>query len=278
MRDSISTETDGSRIRRGAPSSGARRFAGALLLAIAVHALLASIARAPRASSEPQREIVTHVTIARIAPRPAPSPTPTPHAAPRRHAVVTVPAAARVPVPLAAGKAARPLALHHAGAARPKPPVLHRVAVTAIPVGAQGAGAGSRSGAGSLGNGSGGSGTGAGGNGSGAGGGNEPCGYVEFSDPNGTRADAATGGWYVDVSMSVHFADGRNESLMLDYPWYYRTEAANPWSRQNVGDPDFPTTFQFPPPDKRAGEPPLVQYVMAHTTPGGYTRLKDCSP
>lgn len=148
--------------------------------------------------------------------------------------------------------------------------------MTAIPVGAQGAGAGNRSGAGSLGNGSGGNGTGASGNGSGAGGGTEPCGYVEFSDPNGTRADPATGGFYVDVSMSVHFPDGRSESLMLDYPWYYRTAQANPWSRQNVGDPDFSTTFQFPPADKRAGEPPLVQYVIAHTTSDGYTRLKDC--
>jgi hypothetical protein len=34
--------------------------------------------------------------------------------------------------------------------------------------------------------------------------------------------------------------------------------------------------FQWPPADKRATEPPLVQYVMQHSAQPGITLLKDC--
>lgn len=142
-------------------------------------------------------------------------------------------------------------------------------------MGGSGAGAGNRSGAGSLGNGASGNGAGSSGNGNGAAGG-EPCGYVEFSDPDGSRYDPQTHGFWVDIGMSVHFADGRVAMIQLDYPWYYPNEAANPWSNQNLHDPDFVTTFQFPPSGRRPEEPPLVQYVMAHTSSDGYTRLRDC--
>lgn len=76
--------------------------------------------------------------------------------------------------------------------------------------------------------------------------------------------------------MSVHFADGSAQSVMLDYPWYYPSEAANPWSDQNLKDPNFPTRFQPPPADRVSGEPPLVQYVAQHSTPDGMTLLRDC--
>ena len=76
--------------------------------------------------------------------------------------------------------------------------------------------------------------------------------------------------------MSVHYADGSSQSVMLDYPWYYPSEAANPWSDQNLKDPRFPTRFQTPPPNKVGSEPPLVQYVVAHSTPNGMTLLRDC--
>ena len=143
----------------------------------------------------------------------------------------------------------------------------HAKPVWDIPAGGQGASAGNRSGAGSAGNGI---------SGNGAAGGGEPCGFVEFSDPHGSRFDSRTHGFWVDIRLSVHFPDGRAESLLLDYPWYYASEASNPWSDQNLNDPNFPTTFQSPPPDKLANEPPLVRYVIAHTGPGGYTLLKDC--
>jgi len=123
------------------------------------------------------------------------------------------------------------------------------------------------------------SGNGAGnGNGSGADApsGDQPCGFVTFSDPHGSRFDPQTHGFWVDIKMSVHFADGSLQSLLLDYPWYYPSESANPWSNQNLRDPAFPMRFQPPPSGKLLDEPPLVQYVIAHSTPDGMTILKDC--
>ena len=143
-----------------------------------------------------------------------------------------------------------------------------------MPVGAQGAGNGRKAGAGSLVTDN--SGNGAGGAGNGDATGTQPCGYVEFADPHGSRYDAATGGYWVDVQMTVHFPDRHTESLLLDYAWYYSNAATNPWSPQNVDDPNFPTKFQAPPPAKRAGEGALVQYVIAHSTADGRTLLKDC--
>jgi hypothetical protein len=105
---------------------------------------------------------------------------------------------------------------------------------------------------------------------------NEPCGFVTFSDPHGSQYDSRTRGFYVDIRMSVHFADGSAQSLILDYPWYYASEAENPWSDRNLKDPAFPTRFQPPPPAKIPGEPQLVRYVMAHSTSEGMTLLADC--
>jgi hypothetical protein len=122
------------------------------------------------------------------------------------------------------------------------------------------------------------SGTGVGlrGNGAGSASGEPPCGFVTFSDPHGSHFDTQTRGFWVDIRMSVHFADGSSQSVLLDYPWYYSSEALNPWSDQNLKDPNFPTRFQPPPPAKASGEPPVVQYVVTHSTPDGMTLLKDC--
>jgi len=152
------------------------------------------------------------------------------------------------------------------GAPRPKPPPFsHAKPIWDIPTGGQDAGAGHGAGAGSTG-----SGSGAGG------GGAQPCGYVEFSNPRGVRYDPATGGSWVDVEMTVHFPDGHTEMLQLDYAWYYASAAADPWSPQNLDDPNFPTRFQFPPPAKRASEPLPVQYVIVHSSSDGRTFLKTC--
>ncbi|MGA7285192.1 MAG: hypothetical protein WBW87_11685 [Candidatus Cybelea sp.] len=121
-----------------------------------------------------------------------------------------------------------------------------------------------------------GAGSGARGSGSDATNANEPCGFVTFSNPHGSHYDPSTRGFWVDIRMAVHFNDGSSQSLMLDYPWYYSSEAANPWSDQNLKDPSFPTRFQAPPASKIAAEPPLVQYVIAHSTPDGMTLLRDC--
>ena len=97
-----------------------------------------------------------------------------------------------------------------------------------------------------------------------------------ISDPNGSRYDPKNGGYWVDVAMTVHFSDRRTESLLLDYAWFYPNSASNPWAQENLDDPNFPTRFQSPPPGKRASEPPLVQYVIAHSTGDGLTLLKSC--
>jgi hypothetical protein len=121
-----------------------------------------------------------------------------------------------------------------------------------------------------------GNGSGLQGNGTDAVSGEEPCGFVTFSDPHGSHYDPGTHGFWVDIRMSVHFADGSAQSMLLDYPWYYRSEADNPWSDQNLKDPNFPTRFQPPPSEKLGNEPALVQYVVSHSTPEGLTLLRDC--
>ncbi len=273
------------RLRRSEPSqrgwlgtvfgdSDKRRLLLAFALAIGLHEILAGlIPGTPRAST--QRELVTHVQLAHISvATPTPPPTPTPPRASRMRTIA--PAETHVVRNTTTGVQARTEIVRRAGAARPKPPVFsHAKPIWDIPVGAAGAGAGNRAGAGG---GSGISGSGAGnrGSGNGAAGGSEPCGFVEFSDPHGSRFDPRTRGFWVDIRLSVHFPDGHADSLLLDYPWYYADEASNPWSNQNLNDPKFPTTFQSPPADKLASEPALVQYVIAHTGPGGYTLLKDC--
>jgi len=234
-----------------------RRLLVAFALAIALHAILALLLPALRPPNSAGREFIAHVTIARIEPRPRPTPTPKPKPV-RTFAAVP----ARSPAPLHREP------VHHAGAPHVRPP---RLALTPEPAPAatagQGAGAGAGAGAGSLGSAS------APGNG---GGGEQPCGVVTFSDPHGSRYDPKTGGFYVDIRLSVDFPDGHAESVLLDYPFYYATASENPWSEQNLADPDFPTRFQTPPPALAAQEPPLVRYVIAHSNPNGTTMLQEC--
>jgi hypothetical protein len=65
--------------------------------------------------------------------------------------------------------------------------------------------------------------------------------------------------------------DGSEQSVDLDYPFVYDSRADDPFI-----NPSIPALLQFPPPAKAATEPPLVQYVIAHTTPTGYARLHAC--
>ncbi|MBV8435214.1 MAG: hypothetical protein JO029_13115 [Candidatus Eremiobacteraeota bacterium] len=245
----------------------------AFALAIAVHEILAGLI--PHASPEPERlEIVSHVDLARISRRPLPTPTPPPPPSPHlvSHARTIAPVETHVIARTTTGLSSRKEIVHRVAASRPKPPpVSHSKPVWDLPAGGQGAGAGNASGAGSLGTGGTGTGAGNAGTGSGASAGNEPCGFVTFMNPHGARFDPQTRGFWVDVQMSVHFPDGHSESLLLDYPWYYPSSAANPFENESV-----PMLFQWPPEDKRAAEPSLVQYVMSHSAAPGITLLKDC--
>ncbi|HTU82798.1 MAG TPA: hypothetical protein VMF61_11750 [Candidatus Acidoferrales bacterium] len=249
----------------------------AFALSIAIHEVLAGLIPA-QPPPQSRTETVERATIARIEHRPLPIPPPRPP--PRRavrHARVIAVTEFHAVAHTTTGRQAPKAIVHHAGAARPKPPKFGQTRpVWDLPVGGRGAGAGNGAGAGSVGNG--GTGTGAGdtGNGNGAAAGTQPCGFVEFSDPHGSKYDARTGGFWVDIRLTVHFPDGHSESQLLDYPFYYASEALNPWSDRNRSNPAFPTLFQTPPPQDAASEPPLVQYVMAHTTRDGYTLLKDC--
>lgn len=245
-------------------------------MAIAAHEILAGLIPAHVSRHPAPREIVSNVTIGHIAVRPTPTPSPRPRPRIVSHTRTIAPPEKRAVPRTTSARAAPKQTVHRPAAAPPKPPTFtHAKPRRAIPAGGQGAGAGDRSGAGSLGAGNA-TGNGAGGNGNGAAAGNEPCGFVEFSDPHGSRFDPNTRGFWVDIRMTVHFPDGAADSLVLDYPWYYPNEASNPWSDRNLQDPNFPTTFQAPPPDKRASEPAIVQYVISHTRAGGYTLLKDC--
>jgi hypothetical protein len=150
----------------------------------------------------------------------------------------------------------------------------HSKPVRHIPMGGHGLGVSKVAKAVTGGIGPGGTGTGESGSGQGTGGAppaQEPCGYVDFV-PNGKPTnDPNTGRVWEYVSIVVHFPDGSSQSLDLDYPFYYPSEAQDPFIHDNI-----PATFEFPPPNQAANEPPLVQYVIKHTSSDGYTLLRDC--
>ncbi len=160
-------------------------------------------------------------------------------------------------------------------ASRPEPRTLaHSKPEWDVPMGAQGSGAGVAAASGSAGKAGSGSGAGLQGEGSGGGSSAPPCGAVYFqpvSNP-APRYVAATGFYVFDsIKMSVHMPDGSVQEAVLDWPWRYRTEDADPFTH-----PDAPMIFQLPPAAVRSSEPPLVQYVIAHTAPNGTTVLQDC--
>ena len=247
----------------------------AIAVSIALHEIFAGFIHMPSSDNNAQ-EVVEHVTIARLqhraTPTPTPTPTPKPHPRIIAHAkVVPVPSKAKVVVPLPAGKSAHKEKIKRLGAARPKPPhIVHAKPIwdIAVPTGGQGAGAGTMAGAGSVGNG--GNGTGAGDQGNGAGGGGAPCGAVDFIAHGDAKYNSATGFYERDeIDAIVHFEDGSSQTVPLDWTWRFKTEDLDPF--HNI---DAPTFFQFPPKEKRAGEPPLVQYIMQHSSARGSTTLR----
>ncbi|MGZ3522686.1 MAG: hypothetical protein ACXVAG_17150 [Vulcanimicrobiaceae bacterium] len=227
------------------------------------------------------REVVTHVEIARLEHRPVPTPVPTPKPTPkpvvRTHVIAPAHIVTKVinPAPTSENQHIRRKAQK-----RPIARTIYHLAPAHIHVPTGGQGASTSQGIARTGGiGTGGSGTGAGGNGNGTGGApasNEPCGFVEFIPTGENQYDRATGGFFENIRMTVHFPDHSLQSVDLDYPWYYVSDAADPWSEQNLKNPNFPVTFQSPPPNKAGQEPDLVQYVMRHSSADGYTKLKDC--
>jgi len=223
-----------------------------------------------------QTESVARITIAkltRIEHRVKPTPRPTPKP------IVHVKAVAETHVQPKVVNPAAPSQQHHIRRIASARPLTHtrfhsRVATTHVPTGGHGTGTSTTANAETGGIGPGGNGTGESGTGTGTGGApaaQVPCGYVDFS-PNGKpTTDPKTGRVWEYVAIVVHFPDGSEQSVDLDYPFYYQSEAQDPFIHENI-----PATFQFPPPNQAPNEPPLVQYVIQHTTADGYTLLHEC--
>ncbi len=254
-----------------------RRLLLALAIAVAVHEIIAGIFPW-RQETIPKTPVET-ITIARLTriehrARPTPKPTPTPRPVVRTKVIAQTHVKPRVVNP---GRPSQHHKIRRIASARPLARTRHhRRPAVQVPVGGHGAGTGTTTQAGSGGPGSSGTGTGESGAGTGTGGApaaHEPCGYVDFEPTQQARVDQATGRVWEYVTIAVHFPDGSAQSFPLDYPFYYPTEAQDPFLK---GHDNIPATFQFPPPNQRANEPALVQYVMQHTSSDGYTLLHDC--
>ncbi len=254
------------------------RRRGLISLAIAL-AIIEAVAGAwPRFSSVTTSppEKVTIAQIVKIEHLRTPAPKPTPPKIVHVHPVIF---STPHPVPKIVNPAPQK-AQRNEGLARPLARTrYHSRRIANIPVWDRGGGFGAGNAQGNGGgNSNGTAGTGEGGTGNGNGGepaANEPCGFVEFININTPKYDKRSGGFYQDIRMVVRFPDGSDQSVDLDYQFYWPSEAAFPFSDQNIGKGDS-IPMQLPPQDKVAGEPPLVQYVLKHTTPDGFTTLKTC--
>ena len=244
-----------------------RRLALAVVLALALHELFAAFFPAPVHETGETIHVAQVIRIEKR-PKPTPTPTPVPTSTPTPEPVRTTPNPAPPRARASAGPAANIAHTHY-----------HKKVIESLPIWDKVGGAGaSKHGTGSGANGTGGNGAGTGGSGNGVAGPGEPCGFVEFEPTEANRYDRATGGFYETLKMTVHYGDGGSEAINLDWPFYFPSDAADPWSTENLEHPermpDFP--FQFPPRSKVPNEPPVVQYVITHSTPAGLTILRDC--
>jgi hypothetical protein len=216
---------------------------------------------APQQTTE--ETIAARVTIARIVRTPKPSPTPAPTPQPIR---------TFAPSLIAAGVHARVEPIKRVGAKRPTPPkTVTATPDASVPTGGQGAGAQNGADAGSISDVNGnGNGTGDAGNGNGA----SICGAVDFESSEDPTYNEQTGYWdHKDIIAVVYYSDGTSERIPLDWTWHYKNEGDDPLRAGSTA----PMLFQFPPLDQRASEPAAIQYIIAHTTRQGRTRLLDCS-
>lgn len=249
-----------------------------LLLAVALSLAIIEIAvmLIPEHTYTLQSEPIERITLAkltriehRVKPTPKPTPKPVVHAKVIAQTNVQPhkisPAAPAEKQPIKRVSSARPIV-------RTK---FHSKPVRHVPVGGHGAGTSKKATAISGSVGTGGTGTGQSGSGQGAGGApaaHEPCGEVDFA-PNGNPTTDRTGRIWEYIAIIVHFPDGSEQSVDLDYPFFYNGESDDPFIK---GHDNIPATFQFPPANQAPNEPPLVQYVVQHTDANGYTKLRDC--
>lgn len=250
-----------------------RRLVVAFALALAIIEITAmSIPAHMYTATKAPIERLTIAKIVRITHRAPPTPKPTPKPIVHTKVIAQTHVQPRV---VNQGAPAAQQRVHRIASARPTIHTrYHSKPTVHAPTGGHGLGTSKTAKPVTGGVGPGGVGTGESGTGEGTGGApaaHEPCGAVYFS-PSGTPTrDARTGRIWEYVTLIVHFPDGSQQSVDLDYPFYYSSEADDPFLHQELD-----ATFQFPPPNQAANEPPLVQYVIQHTRAGGYTTLRDC--
>jgi hypothetical protein len=258
------------------------RFAVAIPSAIIITALCVVLARcqpAERTVAESTR--ATTVVLEHAAPTPPPAP-PTPRPTSPPTPPPTLPPVPRVtlaPLP----KRAAPRAIHASGgghaAPHPHPQVVAPPLIVAGNGGGvgpghdsgQGAGAGGGTGNGTAGLVSGGT----GGTGSGDVNADAPCGSVDlvpFEAPD--HSGSVT---YEHVRATVTFPDGHTQSDEFPYHWSYTDPADDPWSAQNLPNPNFTTRVQAPPPGTNVSRyPETIRYILDHTRSDGTTVLQEC--
>lgn len=252
-----------------------RRLVVAFAVALAIIEITAmSIPSHTYAVPEQPVERITIAKLVRIIHRAPPTPKPTPKPIVHSKVVAQTHVQPRVVNP---GAPAQHQVVHRVASARPVIHThFHSKPTVHVPTGGHGMGTSKAAKAVTGGVGPGGVGTGESGQGQGTAGApaaHEPCGYVDFSPNDKPTFDSRTGRVWEYVAIIVHFPDGSQQSVNLDYPFFYNSEAADPFM---PGHGDVPATFQFPPPNQAGSEPPLVQYVIQHTSPDGYTTLHDC--
>lgn len=226
------------------------------------------------ATAQQPVERITIAKVVRIIHRAPPTPKPTPKPVVHTKVVAQTHAQPRVVSP---GAPAQRQRVPRIASARPTIHThFHRKPTVHAPTGGHGLGTSKSAKAVTGGVGPGGAGSGESGAGQGTGGApaaHEPCGYVDFAPNDKPTVDQKTGRIWEYLAIIVHFPDGSQQSLDLDYPFFYNSEADDPFMPDHG---NIPATFQFPPPNQAGNEPPLVQYVIQHTSPDGYTTLHDC--
>jgi hypothetical protein len=259
----------------GPKQAARRRLLIAFGIAIAIHEIAAGLFPWQQHTIPPTpKEVITIAKITRIEHRATPKPKPTPQ--PIVHTKVIAETHVK-PHTINPGNPSQQQHIKRIAQAAPTVHTrYHSKPVVHVPTGAQGAGTSKKAKALNGGIGTGGTGTGESGTGTGTGGApaaHEPCGYVDFQPTDNPIVDKSTGRIWEKIEMKVHFPDGSEQSVDLDYLWYYPSRTADPFMPENS---NIPTTFQSPPPDKRDNEPPLVQYVIDHSSAEGYTKLREC--
>ena len=238
----------------------------AVAAALAIHEILAGLVPWRTSTIPPEQpETITIARLVRIEHKPTPKPVVRVH--------VIAPANVQ-PKIINPGKPSENQHIRRIASARPLVHTRYHSAPARIhvPVGGHGAGTSKTATASTGGVGPGGTGTGESGQGTGTGGApaaSEPCGYVEF-EPNDAMTTDSAGHVWEHITMVVHFPDRSTQSVDLDYTFYYPSVSVDPFRITTTKT----ATFQFPP--AGSNNPALVQYVIDHTSPGGFTKLKDC--